>query len=279
MIEQLLSLPKDAINLADIGAAFFGETPPYQPLLDGGLARLFAFEPDEREIGRLREYLGERGEVIPHAVGDGATHTYFVCPKGSGMSSLLEPDPVALGFFNLFPGLGRVESTVAMQTRRLDDAEELPPLDFLKMDVQGAELMVLTNGRKKLSQCVAVQTEISFVALYKNQPTFGDIDRELRLQGLMPHRFTAVKQWSIAPTIRNNEPRQSFNQLLEADIVYVRDVVRPQGMSDLQIRKLAVIAHLVYHSPDLAVRCIIELQNRKLCDGDTVMKYLRSVKS
>jgi hypothetical protein len=63
------SLPKDAINLADIGAAFFGETPPYQPLIDGGLARLFAFEPDERQIGRLREYLGGRGQVIPQSDG------------------------------------------------------------------------------------------------------------------------------------------------------------------------------------------------------------------
>jgi hypothetical protein len=47
----------------------------------------------------------------------------------------------------------------------------------------------------------------------------GIIDLELRSQGFIPHRFTDVKRWSITPTIRNNDPRLPFNQLLEADIV------------------------------------------------------------
>ncbi len=165
VIEQFLSLSENAIALADIGAAFFGETPPYQPLLDKKLAKLFAFEPDPREIEKLRRHLGERGQVMPYAIGDGATHMFHRCPDRSGMSSLLEPDPENLAFFNMFPVFGRVEATAPMATRRLDEVSELPQLDFLKMDVQGAELMVLQNGRKKLSDCVAVQVEVSFITL------------------------------------------------------------------------------------------------------------------
>ncbi len=278
MIEQLLPHAQDKIQLADIGAAFFGEAAPYLSLLDKGLAQLFAFESDEREIDNLKRYLGTRGSVIPCAVGDGGTHTFHLCPRGFGMSSLLEPDPRSLDFFNLFPAFGKVESTVAVATRRLDDIEDLPQLDFLKMDVQGSELMILVNGRKKLSDCVAVQTEISFITLYKNQPTFGDIDRELRDQGFIPHRFTDVKRWSISPVTRNNDPRLPFNQLLEGDIVYIRDIVHPDKMSDRQLAKLAVIAHFVYNSPDLAGRCIVELQNRNICERDALVKYLQTVK-
>jgi FkbM family methyltransferase len=278
LIEQLLGLAKNAINLVDIGAAFFGEPAPYQPLLDNGLAKLFAFEPDEREIERLQRHLGQRGQVIPCAVGDGRAHTFHICPKQSGMSSLLEPDPASLGFFNLFVDIGRVESTKVMPTRRLDDIDELPQIDFCKMDCQGSELMILANGRKKLSDCVAIQTEVSFITLYKNQPTFGDIDQELRRQGFIPHRFTEVKCWSITPIVRNNEPRLPFNQLLEGDIVYVRNIIQADRMSDLQLSKLAAISHLVCKSPDLAGRCILELQKRGSCDAGTITNYLQAVR-
>ncbi|HEX5958699.1 MAG TPA: FkbM family methyltransferase [Hyphomicrobiaceae bacterium] len=273
MLQQMLSVGERSIHVADVGAGFFGETPPYQPLIDQGLASLSAFEPDEREIETLRAHLGGTATVYPYALGDGREHTLYICPKGLGMSSLLEPDPCTLGFFNLFPEWGRVERTARIATRRLDDLTEMPQIDFLKMDVQGSELSILSNGRRKLAQCVAVQTEISFITLYKNQPTFGDIDRELRSQGLIPHRFMDVKNWSISPTIRAGEPRFPFHQLLEGDIVYIRDIIHPEPMSNEQIAKLALIGHLVYGSPDLAARCIIELQRRKAVEPNTTIRY------
>jgi FkbM family methyltransferase len=276
LIEQILALPPAAINIADVGAAFLGEPARYQPLLANGSGRLFAFEPDARQVAGLRAHLGATGTIIAEAVGDGETHTLHVC--NFGFTSLLEPDPAALAFFNAFPHMGQVESTIGLKTRRLDDIDELPKLDFLKMDVQGSELMVLQNGRNKLSDCVAVQSEISFVTLYKEQPSFGHIDLELRAQGFVPHCFTNVKRWSITPTIRNNDPRLPFNQLLEADIVYIKDIIHPDGLSDLQLRKLAAIAHYSYNSPDLVARCIIELQNRKSLEDGSVQKYLQTVR-
>ena len=269
-------LASETIKLADIGAAFFAETPPYQPLLDRGLARLFAFEPDPRETENLRKHLGKSGQVVPYAVGDGKTHTFYSCPPTSGMSSLLEPDPQALAFFNKFPLFGAIQSTSPMDTRRLDDIDEIDEIDFLKMDVQGAELMVLQNGRKKLSDCVVVQTEVSFIALYKNQPSFGDIDLELRSQNLIPHCFPAIKKWPISPAVRDNDERAPFNQLLEADIVYIRDIIHPDTMNDAQLRKLATIAHYVYYSYDLVIRCIVELQNRKACGDNALADYMSS---
>jgi FkbM family methyltransferase len=258
VIENLLS--PASIVIADIGAAFLGETPPYQPLLDKGLARLFAFEPDTRQAEPLRQKLGNGGTVIEAAVGDGREHTLHVCDHG--WTSLLEPDPAALAFFNTFRQLGRVKSTQTIKTRRLDEIAELPPVDLLKMDVQGAELMVLQNGREKLAGCVAAQLEVSFVTLYKGQPAFGAIDLEMRAQGFIPHRFMDIKRWGIAPAIIGNDPRMAGNQLLEADIVYVRDPVHADAMTDDQLKKLAAIAHFVTRSPDLTARALVELEKR-----------------
>ena len=272
MLDQLLALPQAAIAIADIGAAFLGEVPPYQPLLDSGVAGLFAFEPDTRQIEALKQRLGERATILTEAAGDGGEHTLHVC--NNGWSSFFEPDPQALTFFNTFSQLGRVESKVPLKTRRLDDMAELPAIDFLKMDVQGAELMVLQNGREKLAGCVAAQLEVSFVTLYKDQPPFSAIDLEMRSQGFIPHRFMDIKRWPIAPAISGNDPRVPIHQLLESDIVYIRDLTRPDGFSDEQLKKLALIAHAVYRSSDLAARCLVELEKRgAVADGD-IVRYL-----
>jgi hypothetical protein len=82
----------------------------------------------------------------------------------------------------------------------------------------------------------------------------------------------------VTPTIRNNIPQLPFNQLLEADIVYIKDIIHLDNLSDLQIMKLAAIAHFVYNSPDLVARCIIDLQKRNLIAEKSVQAYLQTVR-
>ncbi|MEI7806655.1 MAG: FkbM family methyltransferase [Hyphomicrobiales bacterium] len=270
-IAEILSVKPRSISIADIGAAYYGQKPVYKSLLDASVARLYAFDADEKQASELRT-LYPNETIFQHAIADGAGHTLYVCP--AGMTSLLEPDPEALAFFNSFPEWGKVEKTIPVKTRKLDDIAELPNVDFLKIDIQGTELMALKDGRKKLAQCVAIQIEVSFITLYKNQPAFGEVDVELRAQGFIPHCFAELKQWSIAPTIRDGDPRVPFRQLLEADLVYVRNVIKVSELSSEQLRKLAVIAHFCYTSPDLVVRCIIELQKRKDAPAGAAQEYL-----
>jgi hypothetical protein len=146
---------------------------------------------------------------------------------------------------------------------------------LLKIDVQGAELMVLQNGRERLRNAVAVQTEVSFVPLYLGQPTFGEVDGELRSQGFVPHSMPEVKQWAIAPTVFDDNFFNPGNQLLEADIVYVRDLAHPERMTSEQLAHLAMIAFHIYGSVDLAVFCIIELQQRGRAPEDAVEQLMQ----
>ena len=55
----------------------------------------------------------------------------------------------------------------------------------------------------------------------KNQPAIGEIDTFMRKIGFVPHGFTELKRWSIAPTVCDNNFRKPFNQLLEADMLYI----------------------------------------------------------
>lgn len=278
---SLLS-PQRLTEVVDVGANLHGGEPPYAQMLAAGLCRVTGFEPEQGAFRELQDRNGPSERYLPYAVGDGNVHTLNVCSTLDGMTSLLEPDPVTLGLFNLNP-LGEVIERVPMQTRRLDDIDEIEHLDFLKIDIQGGELAAFQGGRSKLAECVAIQTEVSFVTLYKNQPTLGDIDLELRSQGFMPHCFAAapdgsgavaIKRWTIAPFVGDTARRNGTpNQLLEADIIYVRDFARKDAMTDEQLKHLALIAHHCYGSFDLALRCVALLENRRSVEAGSVQRY------
>ena len=122
---------------------------------------------------------------------------------------------------------------------------------------------------------MAVQTEVSFVPLYHGQPTFGDVDGELRSQGFMPHSMPDVKRWAIAPTVFNDNIYTPGNQVLEADVVYIRDLAHPERMTSEQLSHLAMIAFHIYGSVDLAVFCIIELRQRGRVAEDAVEQLMQ----
>jgi FkbM family methyltransferase len=266
--------PQRLIEVVDVGANPVDGDPPYKPLLDAGLCHVTGFEPQSEALAELQKKSGIYERYLPYAVGDGSTHTLNIC-SASGMSSLLEPDAATLAVFEALKETAEITERIPFDTRKLDDIAEITHLDFLKIDVQGSELAIFQGGRNKLAQTVAIQTEVPFVTLYKNQPSLGDIDVELRSQGYIPHCFAALKQCPIAPCVINNNPRQPLRQLLEADLVYVKDFTRPELIDDEQLKHLAMIAHYCYGSFDLALRCVMLLEQRKIIAADTQARYLQ----
>jgi FkbM family methyltransferase len=271
LLVEFLSLQRPT-EVVDVGANPIDGDPPYTPMLSTGLCRVTGFEPQEQALLELQRRKGPNEQYLPYAVGDGGTHTLNIC-DGSGMTSLFEPDPSTLALFDVLRPLGEVTRRVPLRTRKLDDISEIRHLDFLKIDIQGGELAVFKGGTVKLSEAVVVQTEVSFVTLYKGQPSLGDVDLELRRQGFIPHCFAGVKQWPIAPCVVGGDPRQALNQLLEADIVYVRDFARPELMSDEQLKHLALIVHHCYGSYDLAMRCMMLLEQRQALETPALDWY------
>ncbi len=264
-------------EIVDIGANPIDGDPPYKPMLEAGLCRVTGFEPQEQALAELQRKKGPNERYLSYAVGDGNSHKLNIC-YASGMTSFFAPEPATAEIFPLFKKFGEVIRQVEIETRRLNDIDEIEHLDFLKIDIQGGELEVFRSGGDKLAQTVVIQTEVSFMPLYKGQPTLGDIDIELRRQGFVPHCFAAIKNWPIAPCVINNNPRQALNQLLEADLVYVRDFSRPEGMSDEQLKHLALIAHHCYRSVDLALRCVMLLEQRGALAAGAQNGYLASLK-
>jgi FkbM family methyltransferase len=277
MSESLADLlgPDRTTSVVDIGANPVDGDPPYKPMLQRRLCRLIGFEPQLDALAELNAKKSDMETYLPYAVSDGKEHILRICGI-PGMTSLLEPDQNALWHFPMFSEWGKIVRELAIMTKRLDDIEEVDAVDFLKMDVQGSELSVLQNGKRRLAKTVVVQAEVSFIPIYKNQPVFGEVDLELRKLGLVPHAFAAINQRMIAP-MRGNNVYAAFNQLVEADVVYVRDFTRPDAMDVEQMKHLAIIAHHCYRSYDLAMNCIYHLAKKGAIRQSVVNQYLNLV--
>ena len=268
--------PARRTAMVDVGANPIDGDPPYKRMLSAGLCEVVGFEPQAAALAKLNAAKGALERYLPHALGDGTEQQLNVCAL-EGMTSLKVPDPAHLALFNLFPIWGDVTSRIAVPTKRLDDVAEIAHMDFLKMDVQGGERDVLAHGRTKLADTVAIQTEVSFITLYENQPTIGEMDMELRALGFIPHCFAELKVWPLAPTIVSGQPNKGLRQLLEADLVYVRDFTRAKSMSVEQWKHLALIAHHCYGSVDLAARCLNMLAELGGVPAGASERYLSSL--
>lgn len=257
----------------DVGASCIAETPVYKTLLDEGLAHLNAFEGDPRQIDEIRRFFSGNVSIFNDFLADGTERTLYVCNKNSGMTSLLKPNERALKFFNGFDRFGHVIGTEIVKTKRLDDVTGIPKIDFLKMDIQGSELCVLKNGPNTLSECMAIQLEVSYICLYEGQPPFGEIDIWMRDNGYVPHCFLDVKRWSISPTIKNDNFRIPFNQLLESDIVYIKNPMNLDIIDNDSLVKMAIISHYCFSSYDLCAHIMHELVSRGALGADSIQDY------
>jgi len=270
---------EEKIEIVDIGAAAISEKPIYEILINKNIGNLNAFEGDKRQSDKLKNKYGNNLNLYSDFLFDGFDQNLYLAHSQSGMTSLLKPNKKALSFFNGFNTFGEIEKIENIKTKKLDNIKKLPLIDFAKLDVQGSELTILKNGISKLKNCIAVQLEVSFFCLYEKQPSFGEVDLWMRKNGYIPHCFLDVKKWSITPTIFNNNFRNPGNQLLEADIVYIKDPLKLDLLSDNQIKKLILFSHYCLRSVDLGVFLILELEKRNILPQDTFKDYISNIKN
>jgi FkbM family methyltransferase len=275
MPDALLSLlqPAHLTHVVDVGANPIDGAPPYKSMLSQGLCSVTGFEPQKAALEELIKRKGPLETYLPQALGAGGLATLNVC-QYSGWTSLLRPNSAALNVFPQFQTNAKVIEQIQVLTHKLDDIGEVRPFDLLKIDVQGAEMDVFHGATQHLKNAVAIQTEISFIALYDNQPTFGQVDIFLRALGFVPHGFVDIKRWPIAPLEFHGAAQQNVHQLLEADMVYVKNFVNPDGMSDEQLKQLSLIMHHCYQSHDLSARCIQCLVDRGSLPSESLQRYV-----
>lgn len=251
--------PTSKIVVMDIGASLL-ETPPYQPLLYTGLVKLIGFEPNDAECEKLRLHHGEPHQFFPYFIGDGRPATFHET-NWFATGSLYKPNKPLLEIFQNLYELVTPVSEHSIATKALDDIPEIDSVDYLKIDVQGAELAVFKGAEKLLDTTLVIQTEVEFLELYENQPLFADVDTHLRSRGFSLVKFLGFGTRSIKPAIINNNINVG-NQLLWADALYMRNWIDTSTFSPDQLIKLAIIANDIYGLLDFSFYMLNQLDAR-----------------
>jgi len=229
--------------------------PPYDGLMRAGRARVAGFEPNLAACLRLSRKFGAPHRFFPLFVGDGAQATFHVTSRVQ-TGSLFEPNTPLLQLFR-----GVHEGTTPrgvrdVKTVRLDDVPNLLDADFMKIDVQGAELAALQGGTRLLQATVAIQIEVTFEEYYRGQPLFCDIDAYLRSQGFWFHLFVGLNPITMNPFTGGGR------QVLWTDVVYTRPPLKLAALPEAKLWKLAILLHDVYGSQDFAYACLREIDAR-----------------
>jgi FkbM family methyltransferase len=198
---------------------------------------------------------------IPLALGDSVGISTLYVTKHPMCSSLYAPNEPYLERFSGLPELVNLDFTVELETTTLDDfcqEEGIKTIDFLQIDVQGADLLVLQGGAKVLERSVlAVQIEVEFSELYTNQPLFADVDSYLRAKDF------SLFDLSTSRRVRARSPFHSTKrpgQLLWGDAFYLCDLLQDKpdmthAKTPEQIFKLACIADIM-DFPDYALELL-----------------------
>jgi protein O-GlcNAc transferase len=246
-ITRLLpALPR--LKIVDVGAMSLGEgTDAYSRLTSATPCDVYGFEPGAKALAELKASAKPRHHYLPYFIGDGSPRTFYEC-NFNMTSSLFEPN---MDLLAKFQHLVQVQKTHAVETKRLDDIPELDGTDFLKVDVQGAELMVFEGAGRILDNALVVHTEVQFVPLYKGASLFGEIDTYLRSKGFLLHRLTQVGR-TFKPLVFMNDVTAMLSQVLWGDAVYVRDFMQFDQLSGAALLKLATILHETCRSVDMA---------------------------
>jgi hypothetical protein len=132
-------------------------------------------------------------------------------------------------------------------------------IDFIKIDIQGAELDVFRGGIETLEEVLMVVSEVMFVPHYINTPLFGDVSSFLSSRGLMYHKFLGTGGRALTPIILGNDVNVP-SQHIWSDAVFIRHVLSIPKLSPEKLLKLGVLS-LIYNSPDLTYYCLKHFDN------------------
>ncbi len=250
----------EPISIVDVGAAPEKCGPYYQPLVDRGVAHVTGFEPDPRAFAKLQATANEHMRYVQAVVGDGTPGTFYKTTFRY-TSSLYEPD---LEFLDRFANLSLLSQPMtqnATLTQRLDDLIAASEVDFLQMDVQGGELRVLKGAPRLLSKVLLVVTEVAFVAMYKKQPLFADIDTHMRSAGFSLHRFLEPFSNYLNP-VPEGAPPDGASQLLFTNAIYIPSLDAVDRLPVPRLLKLVAILHDCFNSWDLCLHLLDRLAAR-----------------
>jgi FkbM family methyltransferase len=260
--------------------------------------RLFCFEPDEAECARLATQAPPHITYIPWAIGRGAGKAKLYEAKLAASTGLYRTNMDYFGrLLNRANGVLVAEHAVELHS--LDEALAAygsPPVNFIKLDVEGAELDVLEGSPACLESpsVVGILSEIRFQPEINDSPIFSRLDAFLVPLGFRLYDLQFYHQSREAlpypglydyrlPSGERFFAYTTHGQIQDGDALYFRDPMiaanrdRVSALSAETLLKLCALLE-IYSFNDCAAELIVAFRSHlsTKVDCDRLLDLLAS---
>ena len=283
---------EDPIVIVDVGSRG-GFNPEWQFL--GDRAKIFCFEPDESECERLAANARPGVTYVPWALAGNSGEATLYETKLSASTGLYKTN---MSYFSrlLNRDNGIVVGESRVTVRKLDEAMRdlgVGEIDFIKLDVEGAELDILLGSKAYLEQALplGLLSEIRFHREINGSPSFAELDIFLRPLGLSLynlqyyHQSRDVLPYPSLHDYRLPSGERFFayttqGQIQDGDALYFRDTmlsgaIGAKPLSPIRVLKLAALFE-IYSLSDCAAEIILANRDElsRVVDCDRLLDLL-----
>ena len=245
----------EAISFLDVGAAN-GAPPRWSAVCE--FIDYCAVEPDPRSGSEVlhqeteSQYNSER--LITKALWNESGEISLNLCRKAMTSSIYVPNS---DFAKLFPDSSRFDiiERINLPCTTIDAVTKNSGLQFdaIKLDIQGAELNALVGAEKSLTSVLAIEVEVEFYELYRNQPLFDDVFSFLKSHDFDLIDLIFLYRWSARKIT-------GLGQLIFSDALFMRPPEKIASMgTESEIRKYASIC-VIYRRGDLLARLASALE-------------------
>lgn len=238
----------NSISLVDIGSSYDIQ-PRWKKIKR--ILNYHGFEPNIKLHDDLKNKNNDclSYNVYPYLISNEKKKIELNLCENPGVSSIYKPN---YNFLSKFKNYKRFEviKKINLESNYLDNIK-IKYTDFIKIDIQGAELNALNGSVETLKGTIGLEIEVEFQKMYEKQPLFGEINQFLCEQEFEFIDFPLMKRWE-------RKKINSYGQLIFADALFLRTPEYANRNYDTFKMSKYILILLLYNKFDLIDECNLE---------------------
>ncbi len=210
--ELLKYLEKNNVNTCfDVGANI-GQYGQFVRSI-GYAGKIISFEPQKKAFAELKKKAAKDAtwEVYNIGLGDWDGNSVINISENSVSSSILDISEMLVNTISETTYVA-VEDIVVNRLDTFVCKAGLKDNFFLKIDAQGFESKILKGTEACFGQVYALQLELAFITLYKEEKLFDEMKKNIEDKGF------------YISHIESNFSNPNDGRLLQADVIFLREI-------------------------------------------------------